>query len=383
MSRRFELPGIHELSKEQERARSLPENGQHLIVGGPGTGKSVVALLRVRRLKDKPYVFLVYNRLLETASQQLFGKGLKSRQWQSWFMGGYRNLAQEPVPRLPAQGNNWQDIDWPSVEARLPELPLPEAERPALIIDEGQDMPPTFYRALVNLGFENFYIVADQNQQIADGDNSSRKDIQLALGISTSEVIELRENYRNTYPVARLAQTFYTDDPASPPPELPAGRPSSRLPLLYNYPPESFERIIARILTIADHDPNRLIGIITPNNQVRERYVQALSSSPQKLDHGRPRITTYSKGADADLRFDKGGIMVINAQSCKGLEFDTVFLADINRYPYDVKDPDRCKRLFYVMAARAKNHLILLKEAGQPCPVDAILPQDPLVLERK
>ena len=61
--RRFRLPGIQDLSKEQEDARALPMEGQHLIVGGPGTGKSILALLRARRLsqEDAQYVFLVYN----------------------------------------------------------------------------------------------------------------------------------------------------------------------------------------------------------------------------------------------------------------------------------------------------------------------------------
>ena len=41
------------------------------------------------------------------------------------------------------------------------------------------------------------------------------------------------------------------------------------------------------------------------------------------------------------------------------------------------------KRLFYVMIARAKERVIMLKEAGKHCPVDAILPQDTEILERK
>ena len=47
--RKFELPGIQDLNKEQEAVRALPTEGQHLIVGGPGTGKSVLALIRARR----------------------------------------------------------------------------------------------------------------------------------------------------------------------------------------------------------------------------------------------------------------------------------------------------------------------------------------------
>ena len=61
--REFELPGIHELSKEQEEAIRLPMEGCHLIVGGPGTGKTVVTLLRLRRYvqqsKSSDSVFLV------------------------------------------------------------------------------------------------------------------------------------------------------------------------------------------------------------------------------------------------------------------------------------------------------------------------------------
>ena len=74
--------------------------------------------------------------------------------------------------------------------------------------------------------------------------------------------------------------------------------------------------------------------------------------------------------------------MVINAQSCKGLEFDTVFLADINQHFCNTQNQDQTKRLFYVMVARAKERVIMLKEAGKRCPVDAILPQDTEILER-
>ena len=93
--RRFELPGIQDLSKEQEAARALPKKDkegqglQHLIIGGPGTGKSVVALLRAQRHQREGdgYRFLVFNHLLDRASGQLFGNGLPSRTWDRWFRG--------------------------------------------------------------------------------------------------------------------------------------------------------------------------------------------------------------------------------------------------------------------------------------------------------
>jgi len=73
--RRFQLPGIQDLSKEQELVRALPFEGQHLIIGGPGTGKSVMALLRAKALADEKldYRFLVFNHLLRQASKRIFG----------------------------------------------------------------------------------------------------------------------------------------------------------------------------------------------------------------------------------------------------------------------------------------------------------------------
>ena len=88
-SRRFDLPGIQDLNKDQDEALARPLDGQHLIIGGPGTGKSVVALLRARRLaaEDKNYLILVYNHLLNGSNRKLFGstQSLDSNTWEGWF----------------------------------------------------------------------------------------------------------------------------------------------------------------------------------------------------------------------------------------------------------------------------------------------------------
>src|SRR5690606_15261262 len=79
----------------------------------------------------------------------------------------------------------YQAIDWAAVTTYLQENDVPELLQPSsfLVIDEGQDMPPAFYNALANIGFENFYVVADQNQQIHPDRCSSVQDIENALAI--------------------------------------------------------------------------------------------------------------------------------------------------------------------------------------------------------
>lgn len=381
--RRFELPGIQDLSKEQEEARALATEGQHLIIGGPGTGKSVLALLRSRRLaqENKRYVFLVYNHLLNESSRQLFGGNLTSSQWQSWFMSFFRSHIKKSVPQLLPDANNWREFNWPEILALISPL---DSDLPTLIIDEGQDMPPEFYQALVNFGFVNFFVMADQNQQINYKKNSSRRDIETALAIETADVIELKNNYRNKYPIARLAREFYTGDPASPPPDLPPVTSKSvKTPLCYEYDKNEFKKLVENILKTSDRDPSKLIGILTANDDDRSQYYQELLKSDVKLDNKKPIVRTYSSNDRNPVGFDEGGIVVINAQACKGLEFDIVFVADINHFSCDERSKDNTKRLFYVMVARAIDKVILLKQRGRPCAVESILPADESILERK
>ena len=381
--RKFELPGIQDLSKEQEAARALPKEGQHLIVGGPGTGKSVLALIRARRhQRDRDnHLFLVFNHLLNRASGQLFGSGLIARTWFGWFLETFPSIAGRPVPRKEPDRSGFRKIDWEAVRELVYALPGREnRQAPFLVIDEGQDMPPDFYTALVCLGFENFFVVADQNQQITD-ENSSRQDLQNCLVIETRQVIELHDNYRNGYRIAKLANAFHTGDPASPPPRLPAPTSGSE-PVLYVYDQDRLDAVARGILKLADRDPRQLIGVIAPNNQVRERYLEALQSVKVQLDNPRPAIETYHGLNQTEVAFDEGGVLVINAQACKGLEFDAVMLADIDEHFIPRTDPDVARRLFYVMVARARERVFMFMKRNGRRDIERILPSDPDLLRR-
>lgn len=392
-NRAWVLPEIQELSKEQERARLLPMKGCYLIAGGPGTGKSVLALLRTRRHHrpkgGQDYVFLVYNKLLLEASRELVDNAVNAHPWKTLFKGIYKRMLSQPCP---VRNGHAYDIDWEQVKEGIHSAPqeIPPPLTPFVIIDEGQDMPPAFYEALAQLGFENFYVVADQNQQITD-ENSNLRDIENALAIDTSDRVELTENYRNCDRVARLALEFCVEDPACPPVSLPANKPCARTPVLVDYGQDcrwDFDGVVQRLLKLADRNSDKLIGIITPKNTCRDRWLEglreALKDNKVVLDHGRPRIATYVSGdEDGDHRFSQGGIFVINAQSAKGLEFDWVFLADINEYVCHLEDQDwmdEKKRLFYVMVSRAREQVILLRQRDRGCPIEAILPKDERIL---
>lgn len=387
-ARRWELPGIEDLTKEQDAVLALPANGRHLVVGGPGTGKTVVCLLRARRhARDQDdYMFLVWNHLLHRASDYLFDGEFEARTWHRWFGRQFWELFKELLPKLPAAaGTTWKPIDWPEVRRRIGSLPAGNGPTrvPLLVIDEGQDMPPGFYDSLNQLGFEDIFVAADQNQQIKEDENSSLKELKDNLCVDGDHVIELTYNHRNDYPIARLAREFYTGDPASPPPDLPPRSSTIYTPRLYYIADATMPRVAGSILSHWDLDPRRMIGVIAPNNKVRKRYFDELRSkeSTLTLDNGMPEIQTFHGERQPNVRFDQGGILVINAQACNGLEFDTVVLADIDQHR--VANPDQIQKLFYVMVARARRRVVMFMKASGSTAIEAILPGDPSILLRE
>lgn len=405
--RRFRLPD--KTTMEQDFALDLPETDFYLLLGGPGTGKSVIALLRARRLARKgyPHKFLAFNQLLVHSSRNLdantansLNLPIRAETWITWFRSTWRNLVGTQCPH---RGKVFE-IDWPEVRSQLnAKFPvgevIPKPSESYLVIDEGQDMPKDFYEILVEIGYENIFVVADFNQVLHQDSNSNYPDLCNALlktaslrfsasatskEIFTDEhVVQLTYNHRNSYPVAQLARSFYITSPQNVPPDLPPSTKTAEIPVLEKYDGSAtqFFKIIHRILLTADSDPTKLIGVLCPNNLVRQRYAQAFFNANAQLSNENPRIENYSSTDGILPDFSVGGIILLNAQACKGLEFDFVIIADIDEFPYWKSIETEQKMLFYVMVSRAIERVILIQNTAKQCPISAILPTDQNILK--
>ncbi|MUK26208.1 AAA family ATPase [Aliivibrio fischeri] len=384
MSKRInELPQLHNLTKQQQKVLRLPLDGQYLVVGAPGTGKSVVALHRMKKYegKDKTPKVLTFNHVLAAHTSQLSECDLTTA--MSWLYQTQYQLTEQFMPeRAPSANEKKRKEVNPDYEQlkQIFSSYYGKILLQDLIIDEGQDLPSGYYESLMELGFENFFIVGDQNQQITE-DNSSRRDLEEVLGLSSSDVIELDENFRNTGPIAKFCQHFYTDR-ASPLPKLPE-RPSLLKPTLLSY--STVNACVETILRTADRDSGKLIGVIVASETKREDYVKKFSQIDIKRDNERPMVSSYSsnqKQSNVNIDFSSGGIVVLCDKSVKGIEFDTVYVI-LDGLQIIGGDQDAMRKRLYVMTSRAKDELFLMQSALCPNkPVEALLPVDENILER-
>ena len=182
--RRFELPGIQDLSKEQEAARALPKEkaaraAPHRRRPGNGKVRPRADLRAGRHQRERDdYLFLVFNHLLDRASGQLFG-GAVSCQPDMGSLGSAACSREVARPARSAPGSRKttgsRRLTGRASDAIVQELPAGDTpQRPYLVVDEGQDMPPEFYSTRSSASATTaFFVVADQNQQITEA-NSSR-----------------------------------------------------------------------------------------------------------------------------------------------------------------------------------------------------------------
>jgi superfamily I DNA/RNA helicase len=265
-------------------------------------------------------------------------------------------------------------------------------------------MPERFYLALADLGFKHIFVVADFNQvlypdrscnrkQLVDCLAKDRRNVQDANAkkerlLDESAIIHLKYNHRNPGPVARLANYLChkLDNPQSTCPELRNDMRDAEVPILYGYdlsnPTRNLSSVARRILLTADRDPRKLIGVLCPTIEIRNQYKKelddALTVVRSRLDYGDVRIDLFDASQQAEPDFTQGGIVILTAQSCKGLEFDIVVIADLDWYRSDSGKV----QLLYVMVSRAYERVILLRNLARSCPLDEILPADEDLLKR-
>jgi len=276
----------------------------------------------------------------------------------------------------PAHPEACAEYDWDAICAHVTDhsdsLSEASVSPGTLLIDEGQDFPPGFYRFLRLLSAIGSsrraahplrcMVLADENQQINQF-NSTLKDIQSSLKIAAEHRYQLLDNFRNTREIAELARQFFADVGVLP--LLPDRR--GELPAFVEC--DNMSACIKAIMTWVANHPGKETGVLVFKENKRELLHTGILAAARKMTGRDITVQSYSWQSRADnnvedLVFDgRDVITVLNTQSCKGLEFDAVFIVDLQDSPIGSIGADRFRMQMFVAVSRARQWVELLESS--------------------
>ncbi len=352
-----ELPKYQDLSGEQQEVYELPLDGNYLVSGPPGTGKTVMALYRAQQYRKagREVVLLSFNRLLN----DFMGEGARSlgiRPVVVTYTMWLKTIFNGSVPLVSNPKKNW-DYDWNEIIQRATELPRLDC----LIIDEGQDMPSQFYFFVKQIT-DHLTVFADENQRIFE-EQSTIADIRTWLG-NPPEYL-LTANYRNTRTIAELAARFYTGlQTGIPNPPVRGEHEPKIVVKRVQSDVESAHQIVARAKLDKDN-PDRTVGVFAPDARaagfMRHRFDEDTELElREKKNDVWPKVLqhyyAWIKGRPPapETIFGVPGVYLTNLFNSKGLEFETVYLVRLQKL-YRKLDNPITLMLFYVAIARARS----------------------------
>ncbi|GAB3000794.1 DUF5710 domain-containing protein [Psychrosphaera aestuarii] len=233
-----------------------------------------------------------------------------------------------------------------------------------LIIDEAQDFSPNMFKflrlAAKQLNEGGLTILADENQRLEEGSNSSIDDIRSALKIKNEREFSLTKNFRNTKQIAKLSSYFYVGLDTGMP-ELPEREGS--VPKLITTKTDTEQ--VSYIKAFLKYRGAQEVGIIVDSEEDRTYFVKMLT---EEISNYKVQSYTSKNAKESEsLSFDKKGIItVLNRRSCKGLEFDIVFVPQLQNFSFNDTDLTSFKMNLYVICSRARSELFLMRtECGR------------------
>ena len=335
------------LTREQMRVLDFVRSHRRVAVrGGAGTGKTVLALEKARRLADDGFRTLLtcYNRQLAdhlarlcagTANLDVMSfHQLCHRQVERANRESGRDLVAEAKVTYPGKG--LYDVQFPNALAYSIEV-LPDRYE-AIICDEGQDFREEFWvpleLILADYDRSPLYVFYDDNQNIY---------ARVTTFPIQGEPFSLTRNCRNTAPIHAAAYTRYRGVPVSPPEnegdDVQFDRAPSRA--------AQAGRIQARIVDLIARQrvsPGDIVVLIVDAPSKADFYA-ALCRLPL------PKPATW---CEEGVRSDRV-VLMDTVRRFKGLEAPVVILWGIDGINWE-----RYDELLYVGMSRAKSVLVVV-----------------------
>ncbi|MEQ8690775.1 MAG: AAA family ATPase [Pseudomonadales bacterium] len=322
----------------------LEANNRVAIEGAAGTGKTLLALEKARRLAaaGSRTLFLCFNRpLADELNKSADGFEVDTFHGFCSATSKLAKLAFKP-PKGADQQAFWNN-DAPEMLLEALEL-LPNVRYDAIVVDEGQDFKenwwPVIDEALADRPTGTLYVFFDPNQNIYEGGPPT------AIGVSP---IRLKYNCRNTTRIAEYSAQFVGAEVRSRV-GAPQGAEVQRLQMANNREVlEQLRKTLHQLVVEQEIDPGQIV-VLTARS-----VSTSLASKIDQLGNFRLVNIDSRKGA-LDIAFTSLGRF-------KGLEADAVILIDVE------SGAKYCSAAhLYVGASRARHLLVVLEKRGERAP---------------
>jgi hypothetical protein len=368
------LPDIVKvMDMEQEKlARNLGD-GHRIIHGVAGSGKTLILAYRAMYLDKlglaKPILVLCFNKVLAAKLKQLLAeRGAGDRVHVRHFHGWCKEMCDHHQLDLP--GDKEQPIYERQVDAVIAGCEkgrVPLAQYAALMIDEGHDFKPEWFKLLVQMidpETNSLLLMYDDAQNLYGG-SKRRVFTWTSVGINaTGRSTILKVNYRNTVEALDFAYQFASTylDQSGGTEEIPlvhpefGGRNGAR-PEVHRLPDnaQELECLASWLRKRAEAGiPFRQIAVLCRfNNQVdKMRDVLArmgIAVDSDQFDNQRTKA--FDPAEDT--------IKILTMHSSKGLEFNSVAIPDLGCMPYAKSTPEEEAKLLYVAMTRSTESMLI------------------------
>tara|TARA_Y100000294_G_C8541393_1_gene331344 strand:- start:47 stop:1141 length:1095 start_codon:yes stop_codon:yes gene_type:complete len=363
----MKIPPFKQLTTEQKEAYTIPAEGMHLISGPPGTGKTIVGIYRAQRMNKMNHhtQFITHSRLLTAYNiggiDELGIDGIATT-YHSWTWRFYRRNYHHKPPQI-------QDyvFDWNAILMKVLKQKPSEVTIPHVILDEAQDLPKEFFQVIKYMS-KSLTVFADENQRITEI-NCTLDDIKSCAQIDDSNHNILEINFRNTREIAEVSKSFYTGLPSGIP-DIP--KRSGPKPRILKIP--NFNDNIEKIRYYENNYQEYSVGVLLKTLNRMDKYYRSLNGRTKN------EVEIY-KNTDESVMvdFDKPGIKLLSYASAKGLEFDLLFLPELENFCHSIDDEARM--LMYTLTSRAREELMMMYSSQNMPEILKDIPKEKIIVE--
>jgi len=359
--------------QQEQLARSLGD-GHRVIHGVAGSGKTMILgyrCLHLARSLDKPILVLCFNRTLAARlaqviqAQQLQAR-VDIRSFHAWCALMLRTY-HVPSPKNAGDHDAFFAAQVEAVIHAVDRGTIPRAQYGAVLIDEGHDFEPDWFRLVVQMvdPQTNSVLLLYDDAQSIYAKRERRRFSFASVGIEArGRTTILKLNYRNTYEVLAVARAFAEElfDPGSGDEDAPSaiapesvGRHGPAPQLIRCASLAAEADTIATLIEDARND-----GVALEQIAVLWRHWGHAEAITKALERrGLPYVWAKDSASKDRLYEGAPSVKLVSLHSSKGLEFERVFIPAIHAFPSAGDDPSAEAKLLYVAMTRATERLVM------------------------